>query len=410
MSAVIIENARVVTMAGAGVVSPGRIVIEDGLVRSIDGGGAGSGERAGAELGGGAARVDAAGRVVMPAFVDCHTHACWAGDRLDEWQQKLAGVGYLELLERGGGIMSTVRAVRGASRAELADALLARLDLMLRHGTAVAEVKSGYGLDTASELKMLEAIVDAGGSWAGTVVPTACIGHAVDPEVGLEEQVRRTVEETLPAVHAAFPGVTIDAYCERAAWPLGAALRLFDAALELGHPVRVHADQFTDLGLIPEAVRRGFVSVDHLEASTPAHVRSLAASSCFGVMLPCSGFHTDDRYANGRGFVDAGGGDRLAIATNLNPGSAPSASMAMAMALAVRKCGLTPAEALRAATATPAAVLRACGGGVSDGAGTIGPGRSADLVMLGTTDERELCHAFGHNLVQAVWVRGRRVI
>ncbi len=354
---------------------------------------------AGVEAPTGADIFEARGRVVMPAFVDCHTHACWAGDRLDEWELKLRGATYLEILEGGGGIMSTVRAVRAASQRELADSLGRRLSVMLGEGTAHAEVKSGYGLRTEDELKMLRAIADAGASFPGTLRMTACIGHAKDP--GQPGFVETTINETLGAVHDEFPDATIDAYCERGAWSLDECLRLFDRALELGHDLRVHADQFNSLGMVPEAIRRSFLSVDHLEETTPDDMRSLAQSDTLGVMLPCSGFHVDGRYADGRALLDAGG--LLAIATNANPGSAPCLSMPMAIALAVRHLGVTPAEAIGASTINAAALL-----GLGD-RGQIAPGTIADLVLLRHTDERQLAYEFGARHVDAVIVGGNIV-
>lgn len=341
---------------------------------------------------------DARGRCLLPGFVDCHTHACWAGSRLGEWQQRLAGATYLDILAAGGGIMATVRAVRDATEHELADLLLDRLRLCLRHGTTTIEVKSGYGLSTADELKMLRAITAAAARWPGTVIPTACLGHAKDPAD--PDPVARTITDTLPAVTAEFPGIAVDGYCERGAWSLAECLRFFDAAQASGHPVRVHADQFNDLGMIPEAVRRGFLSVDHLEASTPEHLTLLAGSGTFGVMLPASSFHLGQGAANGRAFIDAGG--RLAIATNYNPGSAPSPSVPMAMALAVRRLGLRPAEAILAGTRTPAELL-----GLPD-RGSIEPGLRADVLLMRCDDLAEVCHTFGANLVEAVWIAGTR--
>lgn len=344
--------------------------------------------------------IDAAGRVLMPAFVDCHTHALWAGERLDEWEQRLKGASYLDILRAGGGIMATVRAVRVASEEQLIDKLLARLNWMLAEGTTTVEVKSGYGLTTEDELKMLRAIAAAGERWPGTVIPTACIGHAKDPEQA--DFVERTISETLPAVHDAFPGVAIDAYCEQAAWSLDECIRLFERALELGHPIRIHADQFNSLGMTPWAVEHGALSVDHLEATTPEDLRRLALSETFGVILPCSGFHTDGRYADGRSFIDAGGA--IALATNCNPGSAPTVSMPMAIALAARFCGLAPAEAIAACTANAAALL-----GLAD-RGRIAPGARADLILLRHADERELAHTFGGRHVDLVICRGRVVV
>ncbi|MBL37328.1 MAG: imidazolonepropionase [Xanthomonadales bacterium] len=366
------------------------IVVADGVIAGISDAGSGSAAEA---------AFDAGGRAVLPGFVDCHTHACFAGTRLDEWERKLAGVSYLDLLEQGGGIMATVRATREASETELTELLLARLTRMLAHGSTTVEVKSGYGLDTESELKMLRAIARAGESFAGTVVPTACIGHAIDPEVEHGRFVRRTIDETLPAVTAEFPGIALDAYCEKGAWSLDDCLALFAAGQAAGHPIRVHADQFNALGMIEAAVELGFASVDHLEATGIEGLDRLATSTAFGVMLPASGFHLDERYGDGRAFLDAGG--RLALGTNYNPGSAPCWSMPFVVALAVRKLGLTPAEAVHASTAAGAELL-----GLSD-RGKIEPGMRADLVVLDATDARELAFEFGGNPVARVMAGGQ---
>lgn len=351
--------------------------------------------------------IDVGGRVLMPAFTDCHTHACWAGDRTDEWAARLAGASYLDLLKAGGGIMATVRAVRDASQQQLAELLLERLHTMLAHGTTVVEVKSGYGLRTADELKMLRAIADAGDRFPGTVVATACIGHALDPDVDRERFIRTTIDETLPAVSAEFPGIAIDAYAEPAAWHLEECLELFEAAQRNGHPCRVHADQFTSFGMVEAALERGFLSVDHLEASSPALLQRVAKSQTHAVILPCSGFHVDRRYADARTLLDSvGGGAKLCIATNLNPGSAPCPSIPMAIALACRFNGpptnapVTAEEAILATTRTPARMLGL------EHHGTLAPGARADAILLHHQSERELAHTFGSNPVARVWVGG----
>ncbi|MBX3357485.1 MAG: imidazolonepropionase [Phycisphaeraceae bacterium] len=400
---IVIRNARVVTtdgsdpaarrggeMSGLRVLPCARVWIKDGLIDSID---ADPGEDSPEDW----RDLDAAGRVVMPAFIDCHTHACFAGDRLDEWEMKRRGAAYLDILRAGGGIMSTVRAVRAASQEQLAELLLVRLTAMLNHGTGTAEVKSGYGLTTGDELKMLRAIRDAGALWPGTVVPTALLGHAIDPDQ--PDFVDRTIRETLPAVSAEFPGITIDAFCEAGAWTLADTLRLFERALELGHPLRVHADQFNSLGLIGHAARLGLRSIDHLEASDARALTELAASGAAGVVLPCCGLHVDGRYADARSLIDRGGA--VAVATNFNPGSAPCYAVPMAVALAVRFNRLTPAEAITATTANAAAILD-----FTD-RGRLEAGLRADIIMLRHRDERLLAHDFGDNPVDAVIVGGR---
>ncbi len=402
MNSLLIRNARLVTlndgdlprrgaaMRELGIVPKGDVLIENGSIAEIG---------AGLSAPNGATVIEAEGRVCMPGFVDAHTHAIWAGDRLDEVDLKQRGASYLDILKAGGGIMSTVRAVRAASQGELAAGLRKRLGWALQEGTTTIEVKSGYGLTTADELKSLRAIVDASGSFPGTVIPTALIAHAIDPEQ--PNFIETTINETLPAVHEAFPEIAIDAYCEQGAWSLDDCRRLFEAATALGHPLRVHADQFNALGMIELAIEMGFVSVDHLEATGAESLARLASSSTFGVMLPCSGFQVDDRYADGRAFIDAGGA--LVIASNCNPGSSPTSSIPLTIALATRKSGVTTAEAICACTANAAALL-----GLVD-RGTIAKGQRADLLLLRHEDERMLGYEFGGDPVDCVICEGRVV-
>lgn len=348
----------------------------------------------------GEARIEAKGRVLMPGFVDVHTHAVFAGDRLDEFELKRQGKSYLDIMAAGGGILSSVRAARKASEAELSQSLRERLQLFLEQGTTSLEVKSGYGLTTAEELKLLRAIVRAASGFAGAVVPTALLGHAIDPDrSGFVDTV---IEETLPAVHAEFPGIAVDAYCERGAWSVDDCRRLFERARELGHPLRLHTDQFTELGGLGLALELGALSADHLEATSNENLLQLAASTTFGVMLPVSGFHTDDRYADARRFLDAGG--KLVLATNYNPGSAPCSSMPFVIALGVRKLRLSVLEAIHACTSRAASLL-----GFTD-RGRVAVGARADLLLLRHEDERLLGYELGGNPVARVIVAGRQVV
>jgi imidazolonepropionase len=400
----VIRNARTLTLADGprprrgedlrrlAIIPSADVLIENGRIVGVFAAGS-------EKLPASAREIDARGRVLMPAFIDCHTHACWAGARIDEWERKLAGASYLEILNAGGGIMSTVRAVRAAPQEGLSRSLLARLDEFLQQGTTTVEVKSGYGLSTRDELKMLRAIRAAGQEWGGSVISTALLGHAIDGDA--EAFVRTTIRETLPGVIAEFPGITVDAFCEKSAWSFEDTCALFKAAIASGCPVRVHADQFNALGMTPAAVAMNARSVDHLEASTEADLRVLAASGTIGVGLPICGMHLDGRYADLRFIVDAGGA--VAIATNCNPGSAPSTSMPLAIAAAVRHCGLTPHEAIAACTVNAAAVL-----GLQD-RGEIAPGQRADLILLKHTDERALAFEVGGNPVDAVICGGRLI-
>lgn len=395
----LIRNVRALTMASGA--SPrrggelGELSVRDGVDVLVDGHAIARVE-GGIKPPAGATVIEGDGRVLMPGFVDCHTHACWAGDRLDEWDRKRAGESYLQILASGGGIMSTVRAVRRASERDLSMSLGERLEVMAREGTTTVEIKSGYGLTPDHELKMLGAICAAATAWTGTVVPTALLGHAIDG--GVPNFVERVIYETLPAVHAKHPGIAVDAYCEKGAWGIEESTRLLQQARSMGHPVRVHADQFNSLGMVARAVELGAVSVDHLEATNEADLAILAASATFGVALPVCGFHVDGRYAPARRFVEMGGA--LCIATNCNPGSAPSSSMPLAIALAVRHLGLSAAEAIAAATVNPATLL-----GYAD-RGTIEPGKRADLILLRHRDERALAYEVGGNPVDTTVLGG----
>lgn len=399
-----INNARLVTLAGRrgprrgreamrdlGIVERGSIGIRDGRIAAV------VSDRPLR----GVAEVEARGRVVTPGLIDCHTHACWAGSRLEEWEMRLAGAEYLAILEAGGGILSTVRAVREASEGELACSTAGRLGRMLSWGTTWAEVKSGYGFTTEAEVKMLRAIgAAAKASGLAGVQPTFLGAHAKDPEQ--PGYVDAVIGEMLPAVVEAFGPIACDVYCERGAWSVEEMRRLFEAAAGLGCRLRAHVDQFTSLGGTRLAVEMGAVSVDHLEAISAADVALLGESETIGVLLPVSGLHVDGRYAPGRALIDAGAA--IAVASNYNPGSAPSASLPLAMGLACRQCGLSPAEALCAATMNAACVL-----GVEGEAGSLEAGKRADLVLWEWTDEREIVFELGSALPAGVWVGGMQV-
>jgi imidazolonepropionase len=385
-----VRNARLVTGDDSAVVPHTSVRVVGSTIAAID---------ASLEPEPGDTLLEAAGRVLMPGFVDAHTHALWAGQRLDEFELKLRGAAYLDILQAGGGIWSTVRSVRAASQSELATLLRERLDVMLSEGTTTVEVKSGYGLGTEHELKMLRATADAARGFPGTIVATALLGHALDPHD--PDFVRRTVEETLPAVHAEFPEVALDAYCETGAWSVDDCRKLMSAAAALGHPLRLHVDQFHSLGGIELALELGARSVDHLEATPASLLERIAHAGVFGVMLPASAFHLDGNYPSARAFLDAGG--KLVLASNCNPGSSPTSSMPFVLALAVRKLGITCAEALVASTSRPAELL-----GLPD-RGRVRPGARADLLLLRHRDERLLSYELGGNPVVHVICGGQLV-
>jgi imidazolonepropionase len=368
-----VEPRRGAAMRDLGVIPRGWVRIDEGRIDAV-----GSGDLPMPIEG---EVIEAGGNVLMPAFIDCHTHACWAGSRLDEFDMALGGASYLDILKSGGGIMATVRAVREASEEQLVANLFRRLAAMGALGTATVEVKSGYGLSTDAELKMLRAIHQASRQTLQMVTGTFLGAHAIDPDN--PRCVEQIIDETLPAVVSEFPGITCDAFCEKGAWSLEDCRRLFEYARELGCPIRVHTDQFNSLGMTRLAIDLGAVSVDHLEAITPKDLEYLAHSKTIGVCLPAAGFHLDGRYAPARALIDAGGA--VAIATNCNPGSAPTPSMPFAIALSCRKLRMTAAEAIVAGTFNAACVL-----GLQDVVGSIEAGKRADLQLLDAQDEREL--------------------
>jgi len=386
----IIVNAKILTLAGSdiprrkeemldlGVIELGHILIRNGLIAHV---GEGVPDESLIDEHEDIPIVDANGRIVMPSFVDCHTHSCWAGSRLDEFEMSVKGVPYLDILKKGGGIMSTVRSVREATQDELSESLLGRLGLMASLGTTTLEIKSGYGLTTEDELKMLRAIHDASQDVPQMIVGTFLGAHAIDPEQPNFTEI--IIHETLPAVVQEFPGIACDAYCEDGAWSVEDTTQLFERALELDCPIRAHLDQFNPLGMLTRAVDMGAKSVDHLEASTDEELKHLASSDTVGVLLPASGFCLNDAYARGRDIIDLG--CAVAIATNYNPGSAPSPSMPFSIALACRRLGLTPAEAIVASTFNAACVL-----GLQRVIGSIEVGKHANLQLLDCYDEREL--------------------
>lgn len=390
MSDFLIANARILTldegdlprrggaMENLGLIENGYVLVLNGKINQVK---SGTPDEAIFDKSDELVVIDAEGRVVMPTFVDCHTHTCWAGSRLDEFEAGLRGVPYLDILAQGGGIMSTVKSVREATQEELVTSLVGRIALMASLGTTVVEVKSGYGLTTKDELKMLRAIHDASQEIPQLVSGTFLGAHAIDPDV--ENFADLVIEEMLPAVVAEFPNITCDAYCEEGAWSFKDTTTLFERSVDLGCPIRVHVDQFNSLGMLPKAIELGAVSVDHLEHSTDKELALLAKSSTIGVLLPASGFCLGDVYARGRYMIDAG--CAIAIASNFNPGSAPMPSMPFAIALACRRLGLSPAEAITAATVNAACVL-----GLQENVGRIKVGFRGDLQLLDCEDEREL--------------------
>jgi imidazolonepropionase len=332
--------------------------------------------------------LDGRGLAAVPGLVDCHTHACFAGDRADEFSRRAAGATYEELHAAGGGILSTVRATRAAGEEGLVRELERHRAWMLAAGTTTFEAKSGYGLDRDTELAQLRAIRAQGG------VPTWLGAHAVPPEFDdADAYLDFALAEVLP--EAAQLAETADVFLERGAYDAVQARRYLEACRAAGLELRLHADQFTEAGGIPLAIELGARSVDHLEATGPDGVRALAGSDVAAVLLPVAALFLGRSMPPGRELLEAGA--IVALATDFNPGSAFCERLPVAMTLACTQLGLGPAAALAACTVNAAHVL-----GRADRLGRISPGFTADLVLLDAPDWRHLAYHFGGDLISVV--------
>ena len=345
-----------------------------------------------ARLDGEIEEIDGRGLCAIPGLVDCHTHACFAGDRVEEFARRAAGASYEELHAAGGGIMSTVRATRAAGEQALVDAVRTHRRWMLRAGTTTFESKSGYGLDRETELASLRAVKAAGG------VPTWLGAHAVPPEFDeADAYLDFALAEVLPA--AAQIADAADVFLERGAFDSARARRYLTACAGAGLAVRLHGDQFTEQGAVPLAIELGARSIDHLEATGDEGVAALGQSDVAAVLLPASALFLARPMPPGRALVDAGA--IVALATDFNPGSAFCESLPIVCSLAATQLKLSPAEALAACTVNAAHVL-----GRSGRLGRLAPGYEADIVLIEAPDWRYLGYHLGAKLVAEIVLQG----
>lgn len=397
---------RGAALADAGVIPEGAVAIDAGVIVAV-----GPTAEVTAQY---TARtqIDVAGKVLCPGFVDCHTHLVFGGDRVAEFERKLAGATYQALLAAGGGILTTMRATRAASLVELVATGRRRLEAMLRLGTTTVEIKSGYGLDTATELKLLTAIETLAASTPLDIIPTLLAAHAIPPEFAGQPAayVDLLCTETLPAArawwensHFAASGVPLfnDVFCEAGAFDLAQTTRVLTTGQQLGLRPKLHADEFVTLGGVQLAVALHAISADHLDMTPPEDIAALAASATLAVLLPGVNFHLGSRhYANARALIDAGAA--VALATDFNPGSAPLLSLPLVMALACRYQRMTPAEAINAVTLNAAHAI-----GLGKRLGSLEAGKQADVLIVAAPDYRHLVYWLGANLVAGVVKRGK---
>ncbi len=348
--------------------------------------------------------LDARGRVIVPGFVDSHTHLVFAGSREEEFARRIAGASYQEIAAAGGGILATVAATRAATVDELVALARRRLELVLQHGTTTVEVKSGYGLTTADELKMLEAIRRLRASQPVEIHATFCGAHEVPPEFRSDPDryVDLVVEEMLPEVARQGLAETCDVFCERGVFSVAQARRVLTAAGALGLRAKLHADEFSPSGGAELAAEVQALSADHLLHVRPEGIRALRAAGVTATLLPGTSFFLGLPYAPARALREAG--VPVALATDFNPGSSYTPNMQLILTLACTQMRLTVEEAIEAATRGGARAL-----GRQARVGSLAPGKQCDLLVLDIPNYRHLPYLYGVNHVQTV-VKGGRLV
>lgn len=393
-------DCRLATLGngGAGVLDDAALGWKDGRIAFAGPAAALPGEpgRLGREVG------SAGGRLVTPGLIDCHTHLVFAGDRAGEFEARLEGASYAEIAQKGGGILSTVRATRAASEAQLLAESLPRARALVDEGVTTLEIKSGYGLDLESERRMLRVARQIGEALGISVRTSALPAHALPPEYAgrADEYVDLVCDGILPALAAEGLADAVDAFCEGIAFTPAQTARVFDTAQGLGLPVKLHADQLSDSGGAALAARYGALSAEHLEYASEDGIRAMAAAGTVAVLLPGAFYALREERPPPLDTMRRAG-TAMAIATDLNPGTSPMLSLRLAMGMACTLLGMTPGEALRGATEHAARAL-----GLDD-RGRLEPGLRADFVIWNAATPAELCYWIGGNLAGRVVAGGR---
>jgi imidazolonepropionase len=336
--------------------------------------------------------IDCAGKVVLPGFVDSHTHPVFVEPRLVDFEKRVEGASYEEIASAGGGIRSGVEAVRGAGKRLLADRVLQALHAMAEHGTTSVEAKSGYGLSLESELKSLQAIRDAAAQWPGTVIPTLLGAHVVPKEFKghSQEYIEIVCNEMIPQAAKKKLARFVDVFCDKGAFTAEDTEEIFSAAQKHGMSVRAHMGQLSETSLRP-FLRFNPASFDHMDHVSDDDISALAQHDTVATLVPGANYFLGIKdYPKARKLIDAG--VPVALATDYNPGTSPTLSMPMAMSLACTHMKMSPAEAIAAATINGAWALR-----VADRKGSIEPGKDADFAIFAVDDYREIPYWFGSN-------------
>lgn len=395
MSPKVLSNAHLATLAGPdyGLIRDGALVLADGHIRWAGPAADLPAEHAALP------RQDMGGRLITPAPIDCHTHLVHGGDRAREFELRLQGASYAEIARAGGGILSTVAATRAAGEDDLVASALPRLDALLAEGVTTIEVKSGYGLDRESELRMLRAARRLAGLRPVRILTTYLGAHACPPDTDADRYIDDICIPTLHAAHAEGLVDAVDGFCEGIAFTPAQIARVFDTARALGLPVKLHAEQLTHTGGTALAARYGALSADHVEYATEDDASALAAAGTVAVLLPGAFYTLHETQAPPIAAFRAHG-VAMALATDCNPGSSPLSSLLLTMNMGCTLFRLTPEEALRGVTVHAAAAL-----GLTD-CGRLAPGLRADLAVWDVENPAELAWRIGFNPLYQRWLKG----
>jgi imidazolonepropionase len=348
--------------------------------------------------------IDVSGKAVLPGFIDSHTHLLFAGSRVDEFEQRLRGLSYREIAERGGGILSTVERVRRSTKEELKALARPRLRRMLQCGITTVEVKSGYGLTTADEIKCLEAIAELNAEGPWELVPTFLGAHVVPPEYRSDREgyLRLLCDEMLPEIARQKLAAFCDVFCETGVFSVAESRRILTRARQLGLGLKLHADELSPLGGAELAAELGAASADHLLCISDAGIDALAQSGTVATLLPGTAFFLGVEYAPARRLLNRG--VKVALASDCNPGTCMTENLPLLGTMACTQMGMLPSEVVTALTHNAAAALSR-----ADRLGSLTPGKQADVVVCNVADYREIFYHFGINHVERVQKRGRVV-